>query len=155
MSTDTIDAWFTPLHDIPGVVELPEPSTIAARKPLRIPIYIDGLLQSVPAEISVAAAMLMTGKDAFSTRPVHGSARAPYCMMGVCFECLVDIDGRTAQRACMTTVSAEMRISRRDVASRLPSEVSKTGTGPSSTLALGVVDAVADGDHPCGDSPNA
>ena len=39
---------------------------------------------------TVAAALLAAGIDHCRTTPVSGAPRAPYCLMGVCFDCLVD-----------------------------------------------------------------
>lgn len=44
--------------------------------------------------------------------PVDGQARGPFCMMGVCFECLVEIDGRGSQQSCLVPVRDGMRIVR-------------------------------------------
>lgn len=65
---------------------------------------------SVPAGISVAAALLMSGIRRFRATPVSESPRAPYCMMGVCFECLVDIDGVPNRQSCLVEVADGMRI---------------------------------------------
>jgi len=35
-----------------------------------------------------------------------GAPRGPFCGMGVCFDCLVTVDGRPSQRACLTKVAA-------------------------------------------------
>lgn len=65
---------------------------------------------SVPAGISVAAALLMSGVNRFRATPVSESPRAPYCMMGVCFECLVEIDGVPNRQSCLIDVADGMRI---------------------------------------------
>lgn len=65
---------------------------------------------AVPAGISVAAALLMSGINRFRATPVSESPRAPYCMMGVCFECLVDIDGVPNRQSCLIEVAEGMRI---------------------------------------------
>jgi predicted molibdopterin-dependent oxidoreductase YjgC len=44
--------------------------------------------------------------------PVSGSPRAPYCMMGVCFDCLMEIDGVPNRQACLVPVAEGMRIRR-------------------------------------------
>ena len=75
----------------------------------------------VPAGISVAAALLLKGARSFRTTPVTQAPRAPYCMMGVCFECLVEIDGKPSRQACLTTVREGMVIRRQHGASALPS----------------------------------
>lgn len=64
----------------------------------------------VPAGISVAAALLMSGIHRFRATPVSESPRAPYCMMGVCFECLVEIDGAPNRQSCLIEVADGMRI---------------------------------------------
>lgn len=65
---------------------------------------------SVPAGISVAAALLMSGINRFRATPVSESPRAPYCMMGVCFECLVEIDGVPNRQSCLIEVAEGMRV---------------------------------------------
>lgn len=61
---------------------------------------------------TVAAALLANGAGHFRTTPVGAQPRAAYCMMGVCFECLVTIDGRPNRQACMTTVADGMTVAR-------------------------------------------
>ena len=39
-----------------------------------------------------------------------GESRGIFCGMGVCHDCLVEIDGNQNQRACMSTVKNGMRI---------------------------------------------
>lgn len=68
---------------------------------------------------SVAAAVLAAGVVSTRTTPVSGSARAPYCLMGVCFECLMDIDGEPNSQACMTLVRDGMVV-RSQAGARLP-----------------------------------
>jgi D-hydroxyproline dehydrogenase subunit gamma len=59
---------------------------------------------------SVAAALLAAGLTHCRTTPVSGAPRAPYCMMGVCFECLVTIDGVGNRQGCLIPVHEGMRI---------------------------------------------
>jgi hypothetical protein len=54
--------------------------------------------------------MLAAGLMCTRTTPVTGAPRGPFCMMGVCFECLVTIDGRGSQQACLVIVAPGMRI---------------------------------------------
>ena len=61
---------------------------------------------------TVAAALLAAGVGTFRETPVGRRARGPYCMMGVCFDCLVEIDGVPNRQACMVTVADGMRIRR-------------------------------------------
>ncbi len=85
----------------------------------KVRIYFDGQPLDVPHDVSVASALLMSGVRTFRSTPVSGSARAPYCMMGVCFECLVEIDGRPSRQSCLTQVQEGMVIKRQDGASGL------------------------------------
>jgi predicted molibdopterin-dependent oxidoreductase YjgC len=61
---------------------------------------------------TVAAALMAAGETALRTAAVTGSPRAPYCMMGVCFECLMEIDGVGNRQACLTPVSEGMQVRR-------------------------------------------
>lgn len=60
---------------------------------------------------SVAAALAAAGIAATRETP-SGRPRAAYCMMGVCFECLVTIDGTPGRQGCLVTVEDGMRVSR-------------------------------------------
>ncbi|MGZ0188662.1 MAG: (2Fe-2S)-binding protein [Alphaproteobacteria bacterium] len=57
---------------------------------------------------SVAAAALAAGVQATRNAPISGAPRAPYCLMGVCFECLMTIDGKSNRQACMTLATEGM-----------------------------------------------
>jgi D-hydroxyproline dehydrogenase subunit gamma len=73
-------------------------------------IDIDGMHRRVPPHYTVAAALLESGALACRTTPVSGAPRGPFCMMGVCFDCLVEIDGAPNVQACMTRVRDGMRV---------------------------------------------
>ncbi|WP_042544786.1 (2Fe-2S)-binding protein [Leucobacter komagatae] len=60
---------------------------------------------------SVAAALIATGKNAWrETR--SGASRGLFCGIGVCFDCLVEIDGESGQRACMIPLADGMDVRR-------------------------------------------
>ena len=59
---------------------------------------------------TVAAALLAAGLTTFSVGPDEKTRRAPVCMIGNCFECLVEIDGKSNQQACLVQVSANMNV---------------------------------------------
>ncbi len=59
---------------------------------------------------TVAAALIAAGHRITRTTPVSGTGRGPYCMMGACFECLVEIDGEPNRQGCMVQVRDGMRI---------------------------------------------
>ena len=71
-------------------------------------LHVDGVAVEAPVGASVAAAIVQVTLR-FGRRP-GGSARAPLCGMGICFECPVRIDGIDHQRACMTIVRQGMRV---------------------------------------------
>ena len=78
-----------------------------------VEITFDGRTYELPNGSNLAAALLAAGVSPFRTTPVSGAPRAPYCMMGACFDCLVVIDGITVQ-ACMTEVRRGLQVSRAD-----------------------------------------
>lgn len=58
---------------------------------------------------SVAAALIATGKSAWrDTR--SGASRGLFCGIGICFDCLVEIDGESGQRACMIPLADGMDV---------------------------------------------
>lgn len=75
-----------------------------------IQIFFNDTPLSVASGRSVAAALLAAGVSRFRSTPVSGSPRAPYCMMGACFECLVEINGVPGRQACLVNVHEGMRI---------------------------------------------
>ena len=66
---------------------------------------------------TVAAALLAAEIGAFRSTPMSGAPRAAHCMMGVCFECLVEIDGVPNRQACLTQAVEGMQI-RRQIGAR-------------------------------------
>ena len=75
-----------------------------------VSITIDGVPFTARTGDSVAAALLVSGRLACRTTPVTGAPRGPFCMMGVCFDCLVTVDDRPNQQACLIAVAPGMRI---------------------------------------------
>ncbi len=78
-----------------------------------VKIYFEDEEKIVPKGISVAAAVLGHIHAEYTT--IHALAedhRAPYCMMGVCHECLMEINGVHNVQACITIVEEGMRIYR-------------------------------------------
>lgn len=72
-------------------------------------IQVDG--QAIPARPgqTVAAALLAAGRRTWR-RTLRGQPRGLFCGMGVCFECLVTVDGVADQRACMTLAQPGMQV---------------------------------------------
>jgi predicted molibdopterin-dependent oxidoreductase YjgC len=75
-----------------------------------VPFIIDGQPASAQTGDTVAAALLAAGVEACRTTPLSGAPRGPYCMMGVCFECLVTIDGIGNRQGCLVLVEPGMQV---------------------------------------------
>ena len=75
-----------------------------------VEISVNG--QSVQARSGepLATEMLNAGVVPFRRTAVSGSARAPLCLMGVCFDCLVEVDGQQNVQSCMVQVQAGMQV---------------------------------------------
>ena len=82
----------------------------------QVTFSFDGRDITAPEGMPLAAALLGAGISELRSTPVSASPRGPFCMMGACFDCLVQIDGMTVQ-ACMTLVKdglVVMRVPRPD-----------------------------------------
>jgi D-hydroxyproline dehydrogenase subunit gamma len=78
----------------------------------RLTVYVDDMPCEACHGDTVAALLLASESIVHRLSIVSGSPRAPWCMMGVCFECLVEIDGKPYQQACLVPVRPGMRIRR-------------------------------------------
>lgn len=61
---------------------------------------------------TIATALLAAGAGATRSSAVGGAARATYCLMGVCFECLVEVDGVPNRQGCLVPVAEGMAVRR-------------------------------------------
>jgi hypothetical protein len=59
---------------------------------------------------SVGAAMIASGVRSWRTTRVAGRPRGVFCGIGVCFDCLVVIDGTPNERACRVPARAGMSV---------------------------------------------
>lgn len=57
---------------------------------------------------TLASALLASSIDVFRTSAVGGKPRAPYCLMGACFDCLVTVDGVQNRQSCLLEVRSGM-----------------------------------------------
>ena len=73
-----------------------------------VTLTIDGRSVTAREGDTVAAAMLAAGIPHCRTTPISGAPRAPYCMMGVCFDCLVVVDGIGSRQGCLVRVREGM-----------------------------------------------
>lgn len=81
-------------------------------RPATVEVLVEGTPVLVPEGASAAVAVLLSGLPSIRETPVTGSPRLPLCLMGVCFDCLAEIDGVANRQACMVTVAPGMRIAR-------------------------------------------
>lgn len=83
------------------------PETSAAT----VRLTLDGESIVAQAGDTVAAAILAHSGNA-SRETGKGSPRTAFCMMGVCFDCLIEVDGRPNVQGCMVQVCDGMVLRR-------------------------------------------
>ena len=76
-----------------------------------IQLTLDGEPVTARAGDTVAAALLAHSGDA-SRLTARGAPRTAFCMMGACFDCLVEVDGRPNCQGCMVQVRDGMVLRR-------------------------------------------
>lgn len=81
-------------------------------------ITFDGRALEARPGMTVAAALAAAGVTAFR-RTRTGAARGQFCGMGVCQDCLVEIDGQPNRRACMTRIAGPLTVRSQDFPPRL------------------------------------
>ena len=90
----------------------------------RVTIHFDGQpIEALEGE-TIAAALSAAGIVAFR-RTASGAPRGLYCGMGACFDCVVSVDGRIGQRACLTKVADGMLVT-----GEAPATLAPLGTSP-------------------------
>ena len=77
----------------------------------RVVIEVDGEPIEARAGETVATALLAQGRRTLRRTRVKGKPRGLFCAMGICFDCLVTVDGQRSVRACMVTVEPGLRVS--------------------------------------------
>src|SRR3954454_14068269 len=88
------------------------PDAAPAPVALGVTVEVEGRAVHVPQGASAAAAVLLAGLSSIRDTPVTGAERAPDCLMGVCFDCLAEIDGVPNRQSCMVAVRPGMSIRR-------------------------------------------
>lgn len=59
---------------------------------------------------SVGAALVAAGVLAWRATRGEGRPRGLFCGIGVCYDCLITVDGRPDQRACLVPAADGMRL---------------------------------------------
>ncbi len=73
-------------------------------------ITVNGNTTQVPRGISLAGALYLLEERSFRITPRGGEIRSLFCGMGVCYDCVVKVDGRANIRACKTEVRDNMQV---------------------------------------------
>jgi predicted molibdopterin-dependent oxidoreductase YjgC len=89
---------------------LPEAQQALALAP--VVVTINGETVRCRAGDSVAAALLAAGLNECRDTAVKDLPRGPFCLMGICYDCLVMIDDQPNQQSCMIPVRSGMKIER-------------------------------------------
>jgi predicted molibdopterin-dependent oxidoreductase YjgC len=79
----------------------------------QLTLTLDGAAVTAYEGETVATVLLAEGRIATRTTP-GGEPRGVFCGMGVCFDCLVVVDGIPNTRACMTEAREGMDVRRQD-----------------------------------------
>ncbi|MBK1622609.1 2Fe-2S iron-sulfur cluster-binding protein [Afifella marina] len=80
----------------------------------RVTVNVDGRPVEMEEGANLAAALLEAGFSPFRTTPASGAPREPYCMMGVCFDCLAIVDNVPNRQTCLERVRAGMTVEIQD-----------------------------------------
>jgi len=91
-------------------IEHPGPLLPELQRGLLIKINVNGNSIEAYEGETVAATLLSAGINIFRLSHNHKQPRGIYCGMGICYECLVTINGVHAQRACVTSVTEGMQV---------------------------------------------
>jgi predicted molibdopterin-dependent oxidoreductase YjgC len=86
-----------------------KPMSAGAAGPL-LTIEVEGHKLHVRSGVSLALALMEANIVPLRHTTVSAAPRAPLCLMGVCFECLCEVDGRQNVQSCMVEVTEGMRV---------------------------------------------
>lgn len=90
-----------------------DPELPLARRGEPITVQVDGRPVAAYAGETVAALLLAEGIRTFRHTSKLGQPRSIFCGIGICYDCLVTIDGVPNIRACMTPLAPDMAIETR------------------------------------------
>jgi len=71
----------------------------------------DGAAVSFTDGQTIGAALVGAGIRSWRTTRNAGRPRGLFCGIGVCFDCLITVDGEPNVRACMRPAAADMNVS--------------------------------------------
>lgn len=73
-------------------------------------VEFDGQHLTATRGQSVGSALTAAGITAWRTTRFDARPRGLFCGIGVCFDCLIEVDGIPNQRACLVAVTDGMRL---------------------------------------------
>jgi predicted molibdopterin-dependent oxidoreductase YjgC len=76
-------------------------------------VFDGGEVAATPGQ-SIAAALIAAGHRSWRTTRGSGEPRGAFCGIGVCFDCLVTVNGRPNQRACLAEARPGDRVERQE-----------------------------------------
>lgn len=85
-----------------------------------ITVWVEGREVLAHADETVASVLLGQFGAAYRSHGVGGGMRAPYCLMGACFECLAEVDGVPNRQGCLVPVRSGMKIARQQGRAEVP-----------------------------------
>ena len=85
-----------------------------------ISLTVDGRVLRARDGDTLAIALLNGAIVPFRHTALSGGPRAPLCLMGACFDCLVEVDGRPNVQACMVAAREGMQVRLPRGARRMP-----------------------------------
>ncbi len=119
----------------------PTPSCLAFR-------FEGRRIQALPGQ-SLAAALTAAGELALGTGK-DGAPRGAFCGMGVCHDCLVVVDGRAGQRACMTAARDGLDVARQPLRPDIADPALRPLARPDARAAERACDVLVVGAGPAG-----
>ena len=97
--------------------------------------FDDRQIEAVEGE-TIAAALSAAGITTFRRTPT-GAPRGLFCGMGACFDCVVTVNGRIGQRACLTQVADGMRVTGEFPAELVPDTAAASADQACDVLVVG------------------
>lgn len=90
-------------------------SSLRSTSAKTVTVTVNNQSVAAPEGQTVWATMALAEQLTTRRAALSGADRSAFCAMGVCFECLVQIDGTPNQQACLRRVSEGMNIQTQDI----------------------------------------
>jgi hypothetical protein len=74
---------------------------VGGTRPDRVTISVDGVPVTGRAGQTIAAVLLAAGEASWRTTSFGDAPRGLFCGIGVCFDCVVEVNGLADVRACL------------------------------------------------------